>query len=166
MGLRRYGRYLLRRLERLTASPHMVAAGVAAGAAVSVYPLIGFHFILGFVLAFLTRGSMLAAALGTAFGNPLTFPLFFSVSYQIGRGLLPGRDAEAEGIMRGNDIEDVMGTMVSRGISEVWPVWKTMMVGAIPLSIATYVILYCLVRWFVARTRSRRLLKRQARRPL
>ncbi|HEV7418115.1 MAG TPA: DUF2062 domain-containing protein, partial [Tianweitania sediminis] len=74
MGLKRYGRYLLRRLERMTASPHQVAAGAAAGAAVSMFPLIGFHFIFGFVLAFLTRGSMLAAALGTAVGNPLTFP--------------------------------------------------------------------------------------------
>src|SRR5690606_13958923 len=78
MGLRRYSRYLRMRVLRLSASPHAIGAGVAAGAAVSVFPLIGLHFVLRFILAFQTRGNMIAAAIGTAFGNPLTFPLFFS----------------------------------------------------------------------------------------
>lgn len=161
MGPRRYGRYLLRRIERMAAAPHAVAAGVAAGASVSVFPLIGVHFILGFVLAFLTRGSMVAAAIGTVFGNPLTFPILFSASYQIGRWITPGSDRAAEAIMRGNEIEELMGTMVSEGIGMIWPVWKTMMVGAIPIAIVTYIVIYVLVRTLLSRSHAIRRIRRR-----
>jgi hypothetical protein len=76
MGLRRYGTYLRKRVMRLSASPHAIAAGVASGAAVSMFPLIGLHFFLGFVLAYVTRGNMLAAAFGTAWGIRLPFHSF------------------------------------------------------------------------------------------
>jgi uncharacterized protein len=160
MGLRRYGRYLVRRIERLSSDPHAVAAGVAAGAAASMFPLIGFHFVIGFVIAFLTRGSMLAAAIGTVVGNPVTFPFIFSAAYQVGRWMPFGHQREAEALMRGSDIEDIMGSMVSEGISEVWPVWKTMMLGSIPLSIAAYLVAYVFVRWLVARAQARKAAKR------
>ncbi|MBP0438123.1 DUF2062 domain-containing protein [Tianweitania sediminis] len=149
----------------MTASPHQVAAGAAAGAAVSMFPLIGFHFIFGFVLAFLTRGSMLAAALGTAVGNPLTFPFIFSAAYRMGRWLTPGSDLAAEDMMRGNEIEDIMGALVSESIWAIWPVWKTMMIGAIPLALVVYVASYSFVRWFVSRSHKRRSRLRQRRSP-
>ena len=83
-GFGRVWRYLTLRLTRLKASSHSAALGFAAGAAVSFTPLVGFHFILAIVLAFVTRGSLIAALLGTAVGNPLTFPLIFTASYWIG----------------------------------------------------------------------------------
>ena len=163
MGLRRYGRYLLRRLERMTASPHAIAAGFAAGCAVSMFPLLGFHFVLGFVLAFFTRGSMLAAALGTVVGNPITFPLIFSGTYQVGKWLSPSGDNAAETMMRANEIEDIMAVMITKGIGGVLPVWQTMMIGAVPVSIATYVLMYFATRLFVTRSRKQRKTRREQR---
>ncbi len=84
---RSYGRsfrYYGKRVLRLSGSPHAVAAGVAAGAAASCTPFIGFHFILAFVVAFFLRGNMFAAAIGTAVGNPITFPVIWVTTFQLG----------------------------------------------------------------------------------
>jgi uncharacterized protein (DUF2062 family) len=161
MGLRRYGKYLLKRLERMTASPHAIAAGFAAGCAVSMFPLLGFHFILAFILTFLTRGSILASALGTVVGNPITFPLIFSASYKVGKWLSPGANIAAENMMHGHEIEDIMATMITQGIGGVLPIWQTMMIGAIPIGMATYVVTYFATRLFVTRSRDQRRLSRQ-----
>lgn len=163
MGLRRYGKYLLRRLERLTASSHAVAAGVAAGGAVSMFPLIGFHFMLGLLVVFLTRGSVLALALGTIIGNPLTFPFIFSGTYQVGKWLLPSYGTDDDDTIAEVQIENIMGTMVADGISGIFPVWRTMMIGAIPISIATYGLLYLITRQFVTRSRKRRSSRQEKR---
>ncbi|MGB8287975.1 MAG: DUF2062 domain-containing protein [Rhizobium ruizarguesonis] len=52
-GLLRSIRYIAIRVLRLKATPHAVAAGVAAGVAVSCTPFLGFHFIMAFCLAFI-----------------------------------------------------------------------------------------------------------------
>lgn len=74
MGLSRAWRYLVHRMARLSASPHAIALGFAAGAFVSFTPFIGFHFILAGLLAFSLRASIIASAIGTVVGNPVTFP--------------------------------------------------------------------------------------------
>lgn len=157
MGLRRYGTYLSKRVMRLSASPHAIAAGVASGAAVSMFPLIGLHFFLGFVLAFLTRGSMLAAAIGTAWGNPLTFPLFFAASYGIGDWLTGGGGVSA------SETANVQTTgaqlsngLFSEGFGAVWPTFKTMMIGGLPLALLVFASFYLVVRTVVTRFRVRR----------
>ncbi len=48
-GFLRPLRYLTMRILRLTASPHAVAVGVAAGVFVSWTPFIGVHFVMAFV---------------------------------------------------------------------------------------------------------------------
>lgn len=92
-GPRRASTYIYKRILRLRATPHGIAAGFAAGAMASFTPFIGFHFILGFCFAWLARGSLIAAALGTAIGNPLTFPLIWTTTYKLGSWIL-GRSAE------------------------------------------------------------------------
>ena len=164
MGPKRYALYLARRTQRLSASPHAVAAGIASGAAVSIFPFVGFHFILGFVLAFFTRGSMLAAAIGTAAGNPFTFPFIFAATYHLGRLILPGEERAAEALLEGTEMSELMGDMFVDGLAGIWPVLKSMIVGAIPLSILTYLTLYALVRVVVTRTRALRAARRAARR--
>jgi hypothetical protein len=42
-------RYYWKRMLRIKATPHAIAAGVAAGAFASFTPFMGFHFILAFV---------------------------------------------------------------------------------------------------------------------
>ena len=51
MSLRRIGSYYKRRVARLPGTPHSIAAGFASGAAVSFTPFMGFHFVLGALLA-------------------------------------------------------------------------------------------------------------------
>lgn len=88
MGWQRSLRYLVHRVGRLPGPPHRIAAGFASGAAVSMTPFVGLHFVLAFGLAWVVRGSMLAAAIGTALGNPWTFPAIWYLSYRIGCDLL------------------------------------------------------------------------------
>ena len=166
MGLKRYGTYLRKRTMRLNASPHQIAAGIASGAAVSIFPFIGFHFLLGFVLAFLTRGNMLAAAIGTALGNPLTFPFIFTATYQLGDWLLPGVDKAADATVSNSEMSDLLGQMVSDGIGSLWAPVRTMIVGAIPLSVVTFLGLYFVVRALVSRSRAMRQARLAQRRSL
>ncbi len=146
MGLRRYAIYIKNKVLRLSASPHAIAAGFASGAAVSIFPFIGFHFLLGFVLAFCVRGSMLAAALGTAVGNPLTFPIFFSATYQVGNALLGFAGWSGESSSPGAD--SASGFMAS-SITALLPLIKAMTVGAVPLSIVAFAACYFPIRSLV-----------------
>ena len=95
MGWRRAWSYWGYRLKRLPGTPYSIACGFACGAAVSFTPFIGFHFILGGVIAWLMRGNLLAAALGTVVGNPWTFPFIWAGIYWLGRHIL-GQEAVSE----------------------------------------------------------------------
>ncbi|WP_339632689.1 DUF2062 domain-containing protein [uncultured Sneathiella sp.] len=92
-GFRRSSKYVGYRLARLKGSPYSLAAGFAFGAAVSFTPLLGLHFVLAALLAWVFRASILASALGTAVGNPWTFPLIWTMLYKMGRWML-GDDPE------------------------------------------------------------------------
>lgn len=94
-GFTRPARYLAKQILRLSASPHAVAAGVAAGTFSAFTPLLGFHVILALALAYLTAGNLLAAALATTIANPLTIPLIAIATFRVGEGVLGIRSAEA-----------------------------------------------------------------------
>src|SRR5690606_12123881 len=85
-------RYVAKRVLRLSASPHAIAAGFAAGVFASITPFVGLHFFLAGVIAWVTGGNLVASALGTAFGNPITFPLIWAGTYRLGRWILGLRD--------------------------------------------------------------------------
>jgi uncharacterized protein (DUF2062 family) len=134
---RRSAKYFSKRVLRLTGSPHAVSAGVAAGVAASMTPFLGFHFILAFVLAFVIRGNMLAAALGTAIGNPLTFPIIWAAAYELGSQMTgSGRSAPAS----------LTEGMLSMPFSKVMTVFKPLVIGSVPLALATGVLAYIIVR--------------------
>ncbi len=158
-GMARAMRYLMARVKRLRASPHAVAAGFASGAAASCLPLIGFHFLVSFALAFVVRGSFVAAALGTAVGNPLTFPLLYATAFRLGRWILegggtavPAKDAAAAGeeLALAADAFDVEGTL------GLWPIWRTTFIGSLPIALLAWVGFYCAIRPAVARFQARR----------
>lgn len=160
-GWRRALTYFWKRVVRLTASPHAVAAGAAAGAFASFTPLVGFHFLLSFALAFVVRGNMLAAGLGTAVGNPLTFPFIWGATYEVGRWILSGGHHEISAA----SVDDPSHEAIGRGILEVgldrlWPIMKPMLVGAVPLgtisAVITYSAVFFSVRSLQARRRHRR----------
>ena len=89
-------RYVVHRVRRLSATPHAVALGFAAGVFISSTPFIGFHMILSAAVAWIIGGSMVAALLGTFVGNPLTYPLFWVGSYEVGSLMLGGGDGKVE----------------------------------------------------------------------
>jgi uncharacterized protein (DUF2062 family) len=62
-------RYVVHRIRRLSATPHAVALGFAAGVVVSCTPFLGFHLIMASLVAWIVGGSIVAAALGTFIGT-------------------------------------------------------------------------------------------------
>lgn len=165
MGLRRYLTYLQKRLMRLSGSPHAIAAGVAAGASVAMLPLFGLHFLLGLALAFLTRGSLLAAAIGALWGNPLTFPFFVAAGYGLGDWMRGGGGMSPEEAEIVHAVaQKLPHGLISSDFEAIWPTFSTSLTGSIPLAIAVYALAYILVRWLVQRfraARSQRLLARK-----
>lgn len=150
---RRSSSYYFKRVLRLSATPHAIAAGFAAGVFASFTPFIGFHFIISFAVAFLIGGNILAAAFGTAVGNPLTFPAIWITSYNIGSivlGAEPGRLSP----------HDIFFSLTHQPLDSVFPLVGTMLIGGIPLGLVFGVTAYTAIWWAVfsyQRGRRRRL---------
>ena len=147
----RSGQYVAKRVLRITATPHAVAAGVAAGAFTSFTPLMGFHFLTAAALAWLVRGNLLASALGTFLGNPLTFPFIWATTLSSGRWML-GLDHESAPVDLGTAMADVFGSFWSfdgeqaaRGLAAIWePVFLPMLLGSVPWGLLVAVVIYWL----------------------
>lgn len=154
-GFLRPIRYLGMRVLRLTASPHAVAVGVAAGICVSWTPFIGVHFVMAFVLSYLLSGNMVAAALGcAAFGNPLTYPFIWGATWEIGHLLLNREDTLSGGAI------DLAAMFHELHFTQIWrPVLEPMLVGSIPpaliTSVAVYFATFYVVKGFQNRRRTR-----------
>ncbi|MEF2071947.1 DUF2062 domain-containing protein [Consotaella aegiceratis] len=150
--------YFKKRVLRLNATPHAVAAGIGAGVFASFTPFIGFHFVIAFSLAFLVAGNFAAAALGTVVGNPVTFPAIWASTYELGHFILATKHH--------GDPPHHLGRVLERlDFSALWdPLLKPMTVGAIPLGLLAALSAYGVVYWAVKRFRrhrARRILARQ-----
>ena len=153
-GFLRPFQYFRMRVLRLSASPHAVAAGVAAGIASSWTPFIGLHLIVSVLLSYLLAGDLIAAALATAFGNPLTFPFIWAATWKIGTWMMGEGDAP---IGHHLDLHQLFG---NSGWADLWhPVVEPMLVGAVPCALLSGAIVYGLtfhvVRGFRERRRQR-----------
>ena len=150
-GVTRPARYLAKRILRLSASPHAVAAGVAAGMFSAFTPLLGFHILLAMALAYLVAGNLLAAALATTVANPLTIPLIALATFRVGEALL--------GITSGEAVTaaELFHRLEHLQLSELWqPVLKPMLAGAGLLGILTAAIAYGVTRFAVRSFKARR----------
>lgn len=145
-GFLRSLRYLQKRIVRLRASPHAIAAGVAVGACVSWTPFIGFHFIMAFVLAYFVAGNLVAAALGcAAFGNPLTYPFIWGLTWEMGQLFLGGGGSRTHGV-------DLPALFEKLDLSQLWgPILEPMLIGAIPFALFTGVIVYVILFYAISR---------------
>jgi uncharacterized protein len=156
-GWRRSSTYFFKRVLRVSASPHAIAAGFAAGVFASFTPFIGLHFIISFLVAFLIGGNILAAGLGTAVGNPLTFPAIWISSYNVGNFVLgkePGHLTPHE----------IVASLTGQPFATILPLMKTMMIGGMPLGLAFGVAGYAVIWWAVVsyqEARRRRLSERR-----
>lgn len=149
-GFIRSFQYLSKRILRLSATPHAIAAGVVAGVVSSWTPFIGLHFLLAFAIAYLIAGNMVAAAIGTAFGNPLTFPFIWAATWEVGHRMIGQGDPVAQSV----DLEKKFSIA---GIESMWqPVLKPMLIGALPLAAISGAILYCVIYFAVSKFQARR----------
>lgn len=157
----RSARYFSKRVLRLTASPHAIAMGFAAGAFASITPFIGLHFLLSFVIAFVVGGNMVAAALGTVVGNPLTFPFIWASTYKVGSMILYGEAKELDHRALDKHLD---GGFLEKSLDTLLPLIKPMLVGAVPLGLITATLFYFLVFYSVRayqRTRRQKLASRR-----
>ena len=147
-------RYFGKRVLRLTATPHAIAVGFAAGAFASCTPLVGFHFLTGFALAYVVRGNLIASALGTAIGNPLTFPFIWASTFKIGQWILHGRPPTADPQQVQQQFQE---GLFEKSFDSLWPMLKPMFIGAVPLGLVvgsvSYVIVYKSVEVYQRRRR-------------
>ncbi len=159
-GWRRSVAYVWHRVTRLSASPHEIALGFAAGMFASFTPFMGFHFLLGAIVALVLGGNVLASAFGTFVGNPLTFPLIWIGTYNLG-GLILGHDLREKLVLKFPD--NTFANLLHHplyGWQEFWsvlgPVVTPMSVGGVVLGTVMGSIGYVLVRPMVAAYQNRR----------
>lgn len=146
--------YVWHRVSRLSGSPHAVALGFSVGVFASFTPFMGLHFMIGFLLAYLVRGSMLASAFGTFVGNPITFPFIWILTYNFGSYLLG-----MEG--RGDVSIELPGAawwllfhdpqlLWQQFWNQLWPVIRPMTVGGVPIGTAAGLLVYFPIRYVVS----------------
>jgi len=146
---------MMQRVGRLQGAPETIALGCACGMFASFTPFVGFHFIVAAVLAFLTRSSIVASAIGTFIGNPLTFPFIWYGTYYVGNAIL-GNDGEFSLATLQSGFADMMSgifnfssSAFSSAFDAVWPLFKPMLVGSIPLGVPTAIIGYFVLKRIV-----------------
>ena len=139
--LRRFFSYYKFKLARLPASSYAISAGFACGSMVSFTPLLGFHFILAVVFAYLLRANYIAALIGTIVGNPISFPFIWGLIYKVGAFIV---DKPEDNLRQNINFEII--------INQTYDIFIPMLVGgavlAIPIWIITYFITYSFVSSF------------------
>ena len=139
--LSRFFSYYKFKLARLPASSYAISAGFACGSMVSFTPLLGFHFILAVVFAYLLRANYIAALIGTIVGNPISFPFIWGLIYKVGAFIVD----KPEDNLRSNINFEII-------INQTYDIFIPMLVGgavlAIPIWVTTYFITYSFVSSF------------------
>lgn len=165
-GFDRPIRYYALRILRLRASPHNIAAGVAAGVGPSFTPFVGLHFFLSFGLAWILRGSLIASAIGSILsGNPITWPIIWVATWKIGNMILGLGGAATSSIPNLQEIFDNFSFMEVSGLMvNLWrPVFEPMLIGAIPLGLSFSLAAYGLTFYAATMFQSRRKERMEAR---
>lgn len=141
-SLSRSLRYFAKRIVRVKATPHAVAAGVAAGVFASFFPL-GLHFVIAAAVCWLIAGNLVAALLGAAVGgNPLTVPILWGASWETGRLILNDNTAPLAAP------EHLSAMLHHMSLAELWrPVLEPLAVGAVPLGAVCGIAFYAMTRW-------------------
>ena len=167
MGLSRYLQYLKLKITRIKGSDYSIAAGFACGAAVSMTPFLGLHFIMGAILAWLIGGNVFVSAIGTAVGNPWTFPIIFYLSNDLGNRIL-GSDGDMTSMGEMLhlvkhlmfDLKNAVSgeSLMHSGSDHIWQTTvdlfvglQTMILGGVIYGIIVWVVCYILIRRMLKR---------------
>ena len=138
-SLARFIRYWYLRLIRIQAGPHTIAIGLAAGVFIGLLPVLPFQTILAIALAFVVRGSKVAAALGTWVSNPLNWVPCYMLFYYVGRALVPFE------VPPFNPSQLEMAQRLDVG----WKLFAAMMVGGLVIATPSAFLSYFAARKFV-----------------
>ena len=152
-GFSRLYSYLVQRVLRMPGSAYSLASGFACGVAVSFTPLIGFHLLLAFGVAYFLRGNMVTAFLGTLVGNPWTFPLIFVLLQAVGDGLI-----NYFGITAYSGLAEAPDTY-----SQFLAYFMPMAVGGMLMFVLSWIVSFSVCYWGIVSWREHRLRKKQLR---
>jgi len=157
-GFSRGVRYLSMRVLRLSSSPHSIAVGVAAGAASSATPFIGFHILIALALAYLLSGNLIAAGITTALANPLTIPVILVATYEVGVVIL---GTGGSGALTG---ENILHMLSHLELAHLWePLLKPMLIGSVPVAAASAAVFYVVALYAAKLFQSRRQVQRSGK---
>ena len=167
MGPRRAVKYMWYRLRRIPDSPSAIAAGFAGGVAMAISPLIGTHMVLALGLAWLIRANYVAAIVGTWVINPWTAPPVWFATYYVGRMMegLPvlGRANAPSFIKMFKGLtEAALRLDLNLFGRDVWPVLKPMILGSIPIGLASALVIYAVLKPILSTLQARRIALRIA----
>ena len=144
----RFISYYKLKLARLPASPHAIASGFACGSMVSFTPLLGLHFLLAIVFAYIIRGNYVAALLGTIVGNPITFPFIWGLIYKVGAFVTSTKQKELN--------HEINFDMI---MTQTYEIFLPMLLGGAILAIPVWLLTYSLTHSFVSSYKKSKLKK-------
>ncbi len=165
MGWRRSVTYLWHRIARLPGTPYSIAAGLACGVAISCTPFVGFHVLLGALIAWIIGANVLASIIGTAAGNPWTFPVIWLWTYEL--GLQMGVPTNAL-VLDQTDFPQLFGKSMVGLLrfdfeylyEHALPALLPMITGAIPTAVVAWICVYFSVKSLVSAYQQKRQLQR------
>ena len=137
--------YYKLRLARLPDSNYAISSGFACGAMVSFTPLLGFHFVLAVIFAYLIRGNFIAALIGTVVGNPITFPFIWGLIYKTGTYVT---NTKLEKINHEINFDMI--------VNQSYEIFFPMLVGGIIIAPLVWIITYYIIYSFIASYKKRK----------
>ncbi len=160
---RRAARYYYLKFIRLKGHPSVLARGVAVGTFIGITPTIPFHTVLALIIAFILRGSKVAALLSTIIvSNPITILPQYYFSWQIGNWLTPGEHSWEEvsglidAIINGGKFRETLAALGEVGIDSL----IILLAGGIVLALPFTIAFYCLSYHFFKSIQKKRLEKK------
>jgi hypothetical protein len=139
-------RYMYLRLVRQQTPIHNVAIGFATGVFVGFLPIIPTQTIVAIAVAWLLRGSKIAAALGTWIANPLYIIPFYLMLYYVGSLVILWEPPPF------NPDFLTFRAILKQG----WGLFLTMLAGGVTLSIPFSILSYFLARLAISSYRARK----------
>ncbi|OGF48233.1 MAG: hypothetical protein A2231_04310 [Candidatus Firestonebacteria bacterium RIFOXYA2_FULL_40_8] len=129
--MKRIIRFIYLRIVRANDSPPRVAAGVAIGVFLGIFPTFGLGLVLAYILAVIFRINKAAAVAGSLIMNPLTTPFFWTLSAILGGTLI--------GAERDFILEELKSGRIFKAIG---PAFYAYMLGNIIISAVFAVVSY------------------------
>lgn len=146
--LKRAVRYNYLRIMRQGLSTHCIASGMAAGIFAGCLPILPFQTVVALGLAFIFRGSKIAAMAGTWISNPLNWVPVYTLTYYIGRAVTPF------------DVSfDPQHLEIKQMLAQGWELVVLMLAGGVVIAIPTTFIAYIVTFRAVNRFRQRRMIR-------